>query len=156
MKSLVFLTIVAILSSSAAFAHPVSYQGAVGVMTWNQPFMSDHWITYSFRNDAAIAARSMRMLMPEGEFRAYFPQLDYLAKRWNNPDSQANIYVYGGYGLVHFNDQNGTGGMVGVEADAESRKYFIMGKVESMLPSIGPNFNHVEARVGIAPYEAEF
>jgi hypothetical protein len=45
---------------------------------------------------------------------------------------------------------------VGVEADAESRSLFILGKVESMLPARAPDFHHVELRVGAAPYEAEF
>src|SRR4051794_2377341 len=78
--------------SASAAAHPVSYQGAVGVMSWNQSFLSDQWITYSFRPDAAFAARSMRMEMKDGDFRIYLPQIDYLVKRWNESHLQANIY----------------------------------------------------------------
>ena len=140
----------------SASAHPVAYQGAVGVMTWNQPFLSDYWLTYSFRPDMAVAGRAMRMTMATGgDLDVYMPQFDYLAKRWNNSDSQANIYVYGGFGGVRFQDQNGSAGLGGIEADAESRKYFAMVKYEAMLPTIGANFQHVEARLGIAPYEAE-
>jgi hypothetical protein len=152
----VSLIFIVAMSSTTVFAHPVSYQGALGVMTWNQPFLSDYWLTYSFRPDTAIAARYMRMQMKEGDFRLYMPQLDYLVKRWNEADHQANIYVYGGFGGTRFNEQNGTAGMFGIEADAESRKYFIMGKYEGMLPSIGPQFHHGEFRVGVAPYEAEY
>lgn len=90
----IFLSI--LFGSVTAFAHPVSYKGAIGVMTWNQPFLSDYWLTYSLLPNAAIAARSMRMEMPEGTYLVYFPQVDFLAKRWNNPNSQANIYTYGG------------------------------------------------------------
>jgi hypothetical protein len=137
-------------------AHPVPYQGAVGVMTWNQPFMSDSWLTYSFRHDMAIAGRFMRMEMPDGEFRYNGAQLDYLLYRNNGTDHQANIYLYGGAGEVHFHDKNGGAPLAGVEADAEDRKYFGMFKAEQMNPSIGPDFSHVEARLGIAPYEAEY
>lgn len=48
----------------AASSHPVSYKGSTGLMTWNQSFMSETWITYSFKPDMAIAARLMRMEMP--------------------------------------------------------------------------------------------
>ena len=155
MKLPVF-TIALVLSIESAFAHPVAYQGAVGVMTWNQSFLSDYWLTYSFRPDMAIAGRAMRMTMATGgDLDVYMPQFDYLAKRWNNSDSQANIYVYGGFGGVRFQGQNGSAGLAGIEADAESRKYFVMVKYEAMLPTIGANFQHVEARLGIAPYEAE-
>ena len=137
-------------------AHPVPYAHAVGVMTWNQPFMSDDWITYSFRPDMAIAARHMRFDMPEGRTHFFAPQFDYLIKRWNNPDSQANLYAYGAYGGMNFQNQTVGAGLAGVEADAESRKLFVMGKYEKMWARVGPDFYHVEARVGAAPYEAEF
>lgn len=143
-------------SGVVAEAHPVSYKGAVGVMTWNQPFLSDHWITYSFRPDMAIAARAMRMDMPEGEFETYIPQLDYLVKRWNGKEYQANIYAYGGYGGAKMGSQSGSAWIGGIEADAESTKYFILGKAEFTRPTVGSNFDHYEARIGIAPYEAEF
>jgi hypothetical protein len=144
------------LTGGVAYAHPVAYQGALGVMTWNQPFLSDYWLTYSFRPDAAIAGRYMRMNMKDGDFRLYMPQFDYLVKRWNEADHQTNIYAYGGFGGAHINAQSGVAGMIGVEADAESRKYFVMAKYEGMVPSVGSVFQHVEGRVGIAPYEAEY
>lgn len=140
----------------SAGAHPVPYQGAIGVMTWNQPFMSDTWLTYSFRPDMAVAGRFMRMNMPEGEFRYSGAQLDYLLFRDNGIDHQANIYVYGGGGGVHFQDNTGGAAFYGIEADAENRKYFGLIKAEQMNTSIGPDFSHVEGRLGIAPYEAEY
>ncbi len=144
------------LFSAQVVAHPVAYQGATGVMTWNQPFMSDHWITYSFRPDAAIAGRFMRMQMDDGEFNYSGLQLDYLVKRWNGFNHQANIYVYGGGGVAHFADEEGGAYFAGVEADAEDRKYFSLIKAEYMRPTIGDEFAHIEGRLGIAPYEAEY
>jgi hypothetical protein len=86
----------------------------------------------------------------------YAPQFDYLVKRWNESDSQANIYAYGAFGAVNFQDQTGSSGLAGAEADAESRKYFASAKYEKMWANLGPDFFDVEARLGIAPYEAEF
>lgn len=151
------LGLLTILSGSFANAHPVAYQGATGVMTWNQPFMADHWITYSFRPDMAIAGRFMRMQMDDGQRLNYSGlQLDYLVKRWNGDDHQANIYVYGGGGVASVGGQSGGAPFGGIEADAEDRKYFSLIKAEYMKPTIGQEFAHVEGRLGIAPYEAEY
>ena len=154
MKSLI--SILLVLFSFQAWSHPVSFKHAVGVMTWNQSFMTDDWITYSFRPDAAIAARHMRFDMPEGRMEYFAPQADYLVQRWNEMDSQANIYVYGAYGTLKFQGENQGSALAGIEADAESRKYFIMGKYEKMWGNLGPDFYHAEFRIGAAPYEAEF
>lgn len=152
---LAFITILFFLSFPA-FSHPVAYKGAVGVMTWNQPFMTDDWITYSFEPNAAIAARHMRFNLPDGQMEFFAPQFDYLAQRWNEENSQSNVYVYGAYGTLKFHDQNEGSALAGIEADAESRKYFVMGKYERMWGNLGPEFYHSEFRLGIAPYEAEF
>lgn len=148
--------LILITSTSALMAHPVSYKDATGVMTWNQSFMSDYWITYSFSHKFAGAARLMRMEMPEGTLSYEGLQLDYLVLRENSIDSQANVYIYGGGGHVKFNDSQGTGSFVGFEADAESRKYFGLIKTEYMRSQIAPEFFHIEGRLGIAPYEAEY
>lgn len=152
----ILILFVLITSPVVAFCHPVSYQHALGVMTWNQPFMGDTWITYSFRPDAAVAARIMRFETPEGKMQYLAPQFDYLAKRWNETDYQANLYFYGGYGVMAADNTTRGAGLAGFEADAESRKYFISTKYEKMWADLGPDYYHAEARVGVAPYEAEF
>jgi hypothetical protein len=97
------------------------------------------------------------MEMPEGEYITYFPQLDYLIKRWNNPDSQANIYAYGGYGGAKLNEgPTGSAGAVGVEADAESRSWLVLAKWEAMRSNVTSDFHYGELSLGVAPYEAEF
>lgn len=125
-------------------------------MTWNQPFMTDDWITYSFRPDMAVAARHMRFETPDGRMQFYAPQFDYLVKRWNERESQANIYAFGAFGALNSQIRTAGAALGGVEADAESRTYFIMAKLEKMWGSSGPDFNHGEFRLGVAPYEAEF
>lgn len=139
----------------SAFGHPVAYKDAIGVMTWNQSFMTDDWITWSFRSDAALAFRHMRFDMPEGRMQFYAPQFDFLLKRWNETDLQANIYLYGAYGTQTLNKQSHGAGLGGFEMDAEDRKYFAMAKYEKMWGDLGPEFYHSELRLGVAPYEAE-
>ena len=141
---------------SVSGAHPVAYEGATGVMTWNQSFMTVDWITYSFRPDAAVAARHMRLVSPEGQMQFVAPQLDYLLKRWNEFEYQGNFYVYGAYGKLQFQNQVAGAGLAGAEADAESRKFFASVQYEKMWSGLGPDFYHANFRLGVAPYEAEF
>ena len=155
MKALI-LAIGLLGAAPSALAHPVPYQGAVGVMTWNQPLLSDDWITYSFRHDAAIAARHMRIDMPDGRMHFYAPQLNYLVKRWNLPDAQANFYVYGAYGAMNFLNDTSGAGQLGAEADIEDRRLYASLKYEKMWDKTKTNFYHASARVGAAPYAAEF
>ena len=156
MRSVFIFVVLFLFQASPAFAHPVAFQGAIGVMTWNQSFLTDDWVTYSFRPDTAVAGRHMRFDTPDGRLQFYAPQLDYLVKRWNESDSQANIYVYGSYGAVRLQEQTKGAVLGGIEADVESRQYFAMGKYEKMWSDLGPDFYHGEVRLGAAPYEAEF
>lgn len=139
-----------------ASSHPVPYQGAIGVMTWNQPLLSDDWITYSFRHDMAVAARHMRVDMPDGRMHFYGPQLNYLVKRWNLPDAQANVYAYGSYGAMSFLNQTFGAGLAGFETDIEDRRLYASLKYEKMWDRTKTNFYHGSARLGAAPYAAEF
>lgn len=140
----------------AAEAHPTSFAGSFAVMTFHQPHMSDLWLIYSFSPRLALAARGMRMEMPEGQALAYFPQVDFLAFRENGEGYQANAYVYGGYGGGQFQNAYGQAGVAGVELDAESRKLFALARWEYNYSNQFSPSHRGEFRIGLAPYEAEF
>src|SRR5262245_62048430 len=94
--------------ATVAEAHPVSYKEALSFMTWNQPYLNDIWSTYSFRPNAAVALRYMRMDMKDGsEMKVYVPQADFLLYRKNHPHYQANLYVFGGYGGETMDTESG-------------------------------------------------
>lgn len=156
MRNFVTFFLLAAAWTGNVAAHPVPFKGAIGVMSWNQSFLSDDWVTYSFRHDTAIAARVMRFDATEGRSQFIAPQVDYLLQRWNQADSQANVYLYGGYGALNFQNQTKAAGLAGVQTDAESRKYFASLKYEKMWGSLGPDFCQAEARLGVSPFEAEF
>lgn len=144
-------------ASGGAMGHPVSYKGATAFMTWNQSFLSDTWLVQSLSPQFAIAARTQRMNMKDGkDSYLYTPQVNFLLKRWNEKDLQANIYLYTGFGGLRAEDKTGTAGLTGIEVDAEDRKYYASAKYESMFASIGEDVHQTVVRLGIAPYEAEY
>lgn len=143
-----------LLSTEAAKAHPVTYQGAFGAMSWNSSMMSDHWLSYTLTPRFAVAARYFGLRgAPNREF--YFSQLNVLLKRWNEAESQANLYLSGAYGLENTAGASSGAALVVIEADWESRRYYISGKYQAIRLGTGP-LDYARARVGYAPYLAEF
>jgi hypothetical protein len=148
--------LILILLSSQVYAHPTSYKGAKSVMTWMQPFLWETWNSYSLDYDKAIAVRYQEAQMPNGRMKVAAPQLNWLAKRWNGSDYQANVYLYGGYGSAWLGQQQGGLGFGGIEIDAEDRQYYSMAKAEWMKADFGRDSYSYAARLGIAPYASAF
>jgi hypothetical protein len=147
----------ALFIHAAAQAHPVSYQGAVSVMTWHQPYLNDFWTTYSFDRRGAVAARYMRMDMRDGsEMRITLPQADVLLYRRNARHFQSNLYAFGGWGGEKTDGRAGNAWVYGVEADAESRFHYVAAQVQGVSPSRGPDVYSAVLRAGIAAYPAKF
>jgi len=142
--------------AAQARAHPVPFKDALSVMTWNQPFFNETMLAYSFHRKAAIAAQYMRMDMADGEMKVVTPQLNFLAKRWNELDSQANVYFIGGGGTYEFDRVTRTTALGGVEADWESRKYYVSSKLTGLWPNGDDNTYVQTYRAGIAAYPSEF
>ncbi len=85
-------------------------------MSYNKEDENEILLTYSFKSYLAAALYYFR----EGDVNYTVPRINWLAKRWNNEDSQANLYVSGGYGYERsFNETVGVG-FGSVEADWES------------------------------------
>jgi hypothetical protein len=153
------LLLILIFSSAIipkADAHPVSYKDAVSVMSWSQPEHTHVMTTYTFRWDAALAAQYIRLLTAQGERHLGFGQLNYLIHRWHETDSQANLYVYGGLGQERFLNQSTFAGIAGIEADWESRRWYLSGEFTALLPESRESVYLSKARVGVAPYESGF
>lgn len=79
-------------------------------------------------------------------------QYTRVLKRWNQDDSQGNLYLSSGAGGAEIKNNFKNGGFAAIEADWESRRYYVaykgsMTKVESN----GTWFRQM-ARVGVAPY----
>lgn len=125
-------------------------------MIWNQPFLNDTLLTYSFARQAAIAARFQRMERPQGEMYAMLPQFDVLFHRWNMDDAQANIYGYAGFGASKFLQDMSWAGISGIEADAESRRWYISGKFQTLFFKGNDRVYQSQLRMGVAPYLAQF
>jgi len=156
---IVSLVIGLLAGSSIAIAHPVSYKEAVGLMSYNTPQMNEILLTYSFTPHFALAGTYLR----DSKSEFYVPRANFLLKRWNNEDSQANVYLSGGAGYEKFGSKNYGVKLAEFVADWESRKYYVYfdhlylnrdNRDNTMLPD--RDYNHSKLRVGTAPFLADY
>lgn len=149
----------AVLLSGKAMAHPVSFQGAFGIMSYNSQRTNEALLTYSVSPYFAVATTYLR----EARSEFYIPRANFLLKRWNNADSQGNIYLSGGSGIEKFNSQNSATYLGEVIADWESRRYYVYlehlylrrnNVSNTDLPL--QDYNNTKLRFGYAPFLADY
>lgn len=153
------LALALICCSIATEAHPVSYKDAIGIMSYNSQTMNEILLTYSLTSKFAIATSYLR----DSQSEFYIPRANFLVQRWNNDDSQANLYLSAGAGLEKFNLKTYPVRLGEIIADWESRKYYTYfehlylnrDNDQNLLLNF-KNYNNTKARVGFAPFLADY
>lgn len=157
-KTLILLTLIisGTFYSSRSFAMSVSYQGSLGLMGWTTPSLSQYVVNYSLTPRFAPAFEYFGLRSPQGNRELYFPQLGLLVNRWNELGSQANIYANVGYGIDHYRDQTSGALNLELQADWETRRYYLDAELQAVRLVRENPYNAVRLRAGFAPYLAEF
>lgn len=144
------------LASPEAEARPVSYPGGWTAMQLNNGDMSSIHIHYSPTFRDSIGLYSERNWGEDWHFTGV--QYNRLVKRWNTPDSQANVYFKAAAGQV---DPFGDGadveaaGFIGIGADWETRRWFA--SYEGRAYDLGFTQDaRQSARIGVAPYIGDY
>lgn len=161
MRRLSFAALLILIFSTIGYsgrsdAHPVSYKGAWGLMSYNSPDMTEVSLVHSLSSRLAIGSTYLKS--SDSDF--YLPRVNWLAKRWNNDDSQANIYLSGGVGAEVFQANHQTVGMAGIGMDWESRRYYVLFDHLHLHRDLQrdhrPNYGYMKLRLGTAPFLAEY
>ena len=138
-------------------AHPVSFVDATSLMSYNRENENEILLTYTLKNYFAVGLTYNKI--EAVDFTV--PRLDFLLRRWNNEDSQANIYISGGYGYERSFHETKPVSLASAEMDWESRKYYASAEYDHYFRDRSgvvsrQDFEESRVRVGIAPYLAEF
>lgn len=139
-------------------ARPVSYPEAWTVQTFNEAERNALLIHYTTTPKAAYGLRIEDRGYDDHVF--YGGQHNRLLKRWNAPDSQANLYLKLGAGVAagDFNtgdSESKAAGFAQVAADWENRHLFFSAAAGTYAFE-GAMMTEQSARIGVAPYAAEF
>lgn len=142
-----------------AEARPVSYPGGWTTMLMNNGDMNSFHLHYSPTAKYSVGVRSA--YHREDDFWHSTVQVNNLLKRWNNPDSQANLYLKSGLGAAYsdageFDGEIDPAVFTGIAADWEDRRYFVSYENRYMEAGDIHDSFHQNARVGIAPYIGDY
>ncbi len=142
-----------------AQARPVSYPGGWTGMFMNDGDKNSAHIHYSPTAKTSVGYKFEYWRDKEMTLNAV--QMNNLLKRWNNPDSQANLYLKSGIGIAYsdagdFDGETSAAGFTGIAADWEDRRFFI--SYENRYTEAGEidDFYQQSARVGVAPYIGDY
>lgn len=153
---ILFCFIFSAFALSTAHARPVSYPGGWTAMLSAYGDKKSAHIHYS---PAANVSVGYRLQQPQSElFTLHAVQINNLLKRWNQKDSQANIYLKSGVGVTTSDvDSLATeAGFTGLAMDWEDRRYFVSYENRyTKLNGVEGEFEQ-SARVGWAPYEGDY
>lgn len=155
-----FLTAFILFASIAtANARPVSYPGGITSMVMNNGDRNSWHVHYS--PTAKYSLGLLNEYQRNEDYLLSALQGNYLVKRWNEKDSQANIYLKTGIGAAHAfsGDQDGDtnpAAFAGVAADWENRRFFTSYENRYVEAGDIDNFYTQSARVGVAPYVADY
>ena len=81
--------------------------------------------------------------------------VDVLLKRWNNPGSQANLYLKSGAGIA-YGDGSDPAAYTGLEIDWEDRRFFTLYENRFLKAGDQDTFIKHKARIGVTPYIGEY
>ena len=143
----IFFALIILLSSLSA--HPVIFKnGKVFWITQNSSF-NDIRLGVSKTNSWLIGGR----LLEDRKSNETFALVNnnYLAKRWNSRNSQANLYLLSSIGLNTKNSKSM--GTIGIHGDWEDRRFMVMQMIE--------HFSHNSAlvsntRLAYSPYTVDY
>jgi hypothetical protein len=157
MRSLLLLTAFCAIVHEKAWANPVSFKGGYGVMPAYNKDWSDLQVNYSVTNRYSLGMSTFYREGTNSPATFGLGQFNYLVKRWNELDSQANVNLSLGVGGRHDSQDNGAlAGYGALEADYETRRIYAQVSAETLQSGDSVQFSRYRARVGFAPYVAPF
>jgi hypothetical protein len=140
----------------AARAHPVAFEGSTGIMGYHSRHMTDLELNYSVRSWIAPSLQLFRFTEGTNRPDVLLGKVNFLAKRWNGYDYQANIYLHAGGGVSRlFGERRGVYHL-GATADIENRRLYLSGEADTLRDGDGTQTFFWKVRGGFAPYVADF
>jgi hypothetical protein len=140
-----------------AHANPVSFKGGYGIMPAYNKDWADLQLNYSTSNRRSLGVSSFYREGRESSATFGIGQYNYLLKRWNELDSQANVNASLGVGGRHDSKENDAlAGYAALEGDYETRRVYSQLSAETLQSEASVHFSRYRARAGFAPYLAPF
>jgi hypothetical protein len=148
-----------------AAAHPVAFRGATQITAFAMEKEAEFEAYHTFARGRAAGMRVLWLNPRAGRGERLYAgaQFNLLARRWNLPDAQANVYVMAGAGLG-LRGAGGGGdrevtkpaGILALQADIEDRQRYAAVKLSAVNAPGAFAHHRLEATLGFAPYKTDF
>lgn len=150
----------AFAASMSVMAKPIAFAGGYTVMTeYGAGTMEEIQLFYAPRYDFSFGGGYLELNSDETTKTRYisYARLNYLLRRWNLDDAQANIFIWGGLGSATGNTFAGSvfSQNAGAQADYETRRVYASLKTDWQGSS---EFSHRidTLQLGLAPYRHDY
>ena len=147
------------LVSHSALCGPMGFKDSWMSMGDVSPNWQEVFVNYALTASDAAGASALVMRSDDGTKSRQLTEATYarLAKRWNMPEAQANIWFIGGIGNITGNDFSGSKTLVtpGVQVDYETTRVYVSATAR-LYRAQGLNHDFASARAGFSFYEVDY
>lgn len=156
MSTKMIFTVMILLIPQMGLSHPVIYKGGTVISSENNSQRNDIHAAYSMTSKWALGLHMIK----DSEKELNYVQVGHLIKRWNEVDSQANIYAVLGLGaqrkyVSEKTDVWSSSQAVDLMADWEDRDYYIQAMQRYVYVKDDNEIWHSRLRLGIAPFRSD-
>jgi hypothetical protein len=147
------------LVSLSALCGPMGFKDSWMSMGDVSPNWQELFVNYALTARDAAGASALVMRSDDGTKSRQLTEATYarLAKRWNMPEAQANIWFIGGIGNITGNDFSGSKTLVspGVQVDYETTRVYVSATAR-LYRAEGLNHDFTSARAGFSFFEVDY
>ena len=153
------LGVIGSLASLSALCGPMGFKESWMSMGDVSPNWQEVFVNYALTARDAAGASALVMRSDDGTKTRQFTEAIYtrLVRRWNMPESQANIWFIGGVGNITGNDFSGSKTMAspGIQVDYETTRIYVSA-TSRLYRAQGLNHDFASARAGFSFYEVDY
>lgn len=139
-----------------AWSRPVSYVDSTMIMTTGQPMMSGLTAARTISRQFAFGLTYLWLNRGRDRVNLLAQEVSFLAYRHNALNWQANVFATIGMGGLKSVGEIREMALVAVEADAESRRWYVAASSRYVLSRQKFEDLQATARAGFAPVEGQF
>jgi len=147
------------LTSLSALCGPMGFKDSWMAMGDISPNWQEVFVNYALTARDAAGATALSMRSDNGTKTRQVTEATYtrLAKRWNMPEAQANIWFLGGIGNITGNDFSGSKTLVspGIQVDYETTRVYVSATAR-LYRAEGLNHDFGSARAGFSFFEVDY
>ena len=145
--------------SLSALCGPMGFKDSWMSMGDVSPNWQEVFVNYAFTARDAAGGSTLVMRSDDGTKTRQLTEASYtrLAKRWNMPEAQANIWFIGGIGNITGNDFSGLKTLVspGIQVDYEATRVYVSASAR-LYRAQGLNHDFASARAGFSFFEVDY